>query len=226
MAVWPAPLIAQFSALLRQFLAGEASAWIGIDSLDRMEALSRTPGAARIAGRLEVLSSRIPPTRAFVRVQENDPELWIDPELDRETCRRYFNTFARTWLAMPGRPSGEIFNIDHLFPQAPALADGLSHVRLMAVEAEANQIAGATLEQVMTRRAEQVANGKVIRHATWMTIGKAAGFTGWEELPADGTGANHAVVARLFAHLAARGILPPAGGIEASLTAGTVGTIR
>lgn len=226
MAVWPAPLVAQVKALLRQFLAGNASAWIAIDSLDRLEALSRTPGGARFAGRMEVLSSRIPPTRAFVRVQENDPELWIDPELDRATCRRYFDTFAQRWLAMPGRPSGDIFNIDHLFPQAPALADGLSHVRLMAVEAEANQIAGATLEQAMTRRAKNVANGKVIRHATWMTIGKAAGFTGWEELPDDGAGANQAVVARLFAHLAARGIHPPAGGIEAGMTAGTVGTLR
>lgn len=226
MAVWPAPLVAQFSALLRQFLAGEASAWIGIDSLDRMEALSRTPGMARIAGRMEVLSSRVPPTRAFVRVQENDPELWIDPELDRDTCRRYFNTFAKRWLAMPGRPGGDLVNIDHLFPQAPALADGLSHVRLMAVDPEANQIAGSTLEQGMTRRSKAVANGKVIRHATWMTIGKAAGFVGWEELPSGDAPGNQAVVARLFAHLAARGIHPPGGTMELGLTAGTLATIR
>lgn len=226
MAVWPAALIAQYEALLRQFLAGEASAWIGIDSLDRMTALSRMPGMAGIAGQMEVLSSRIPPTRAFVRVQRNDPELWIDPELDRATCRRYFNTFAKRWLDMPGRPSGEDFNIDHLFPQAAALADGLSHVRLMAVDPEANQIAGATLEQAMTARAAKVASGKVMRHATWMTIGKAAGFVGWEELPG-GTGAiNAPVVARLFAHLAARGIRPPAGAMELALTAGTLAKIR
>jgi hypothetical protein len=226
MAVWSAPLLAQYSALLRQFLAGEASAWIAIDSLDRMTALSRTPGMAEIAGRLEVLSSRIPPTRAFVRVQQNEPELWIDPELDRKTCRSYYAAFAKAWLDLPGRPSGEDFNIDHLFPQAPALKDGMAYVRLMAVEAEPNQIAGATLEQEMTNRAERVASGKVIRHATWMTLGKAAGFVGWEALPESDPAANDTVVTRLFAHLAARGINPPAGGIEQRLTAYTLSRIR
>ena len=216
---WPEPLRRQFRTLLEQFLLGEGAAWIGIASI---EAMVGGAGSIRLGGRLETLGSQ-PVTRAFVWMQGTEPELWLDP---RDTgYRDLFDAFAQARLGIP-RPTGADWNVDHVFPKAAGRLDGMSHVRAMAIGAAGNQALGRTLEKAMKQRADLIAGRKRIRHATWMTIGKAAGYTGWDSLPDDAAAGNGAAVAGLFAWLAANGILPPAGAMEHGLTAHTLGRIR
>ncbi|MCK8783280.1 hypothetical protein M0638_02650 [Roseomonas sp. NAR14] len=218
---WPAPLRRQVQTLLDQFLRAPGSAWIGIAGIDRLGSPGVISSTMRLGGRLETLGSR-PTTRAFVWVQGTEPELWVDPT--DTGYRDLYDEFARERLGLPGRPPGGVFNIDHVFPKATAALDGLSHVRAIAVPADSNQAAGRTLEKAMKQRADSgLGSGKEIRHATWMSIGKAAGFTGWESLP-DGRSAagNAKVVQALFADLAGKGITPPAGTLEHGLTAHTL----
>ncbi|WP_372619649.1 hypothetical protein [Falsiroseomonas sp.] len=222
-AGWPEPLRRQVSTLVLQFLAGSGRAWIGIADLGQLGTAGPVLGTMRLGGSLRTLGAE-PLTRAFVWVQGTEPELWVDPT--DTGYRDLYDAFAKTWLGLPGRPDGRAFNIDHLFPKAAGALDGLSHVRVMAIEAAPNQSAGRTLEKAMKQRASDVPGGKLVRHATWQTIGKVAGFTGWEELPKGREGDNSAVVKRLFAHLGGRGITPPAGVLEHDLTAHTLSVIR
>lgn len=221
-ASWPEPLQRQVKTLLGQFLRGDGSAWIGIASIGHLSVTGGL-GTARLGGRLETLGSQ-PVTRAFVWVQDAEPELWVDPR--DAGYRDLYEQFARQHLGLPGRPDGASFNIDHVFPKAAAGLDGMSHVRVLAIEAAGNQSAGRTLEKAMKQRGDSKPGRKIIRQATWMTLGKACGFVGWELLPDSEEAGNADVVARLFSHLAARGIYPPAGAVEAKLTAHSLGQIR
>lgn len=221
-AAWPDPLRRQVQTLLGQFLHQDTGAWIGIAGLEamRLAALTLPPGEA---GRLQALGRR-PLSQAFVWVQGAGPQLWVDPT--DAGYRDLYQEFAVAHLGLPGRPDGAAFNIDHVFPKAAAALDGLTHVRVLAIEAAGNQSAGRTLEKAMKQRASLASRGRTMRKATWMSIGKATNFTGWESLPEAAAAGNAAVVARLFAHLAARGITPPAGALEQGLTAHTLGRIR
>lgn len=219
---WPAPLRRQVKTLLDQFLLGEGTAWIGIAEIG-MLGTSTGFGPRRLGGRLETLGDH-PVSRAFVWVQGTEAELWVDPR--SSAYRSLFAQFAVARLGLDGRPDGATFNIDHVFPKAAAALDGMSHVRVLAIEAAGNQSAGRTLEKAMKQRGDDAPGRKRIRHATWMTIGKAAGFVGWEALPADDAPGNAQLVAALFAHLAARGIHPPQGAMEHGLTAHTLSRIR
>ncbi len=219
MQTWPEPLRRQFQTLLAQFLAGEGTAWVGIASI---EAMVGGAGTMRRGGRVETLASH-PVSRAFVWVQGTEPELWLDP---RDTSYRdLFHAFAQARLGIP-RPTGTDWNIDHVFPKAAGKLDGLSHVRALAIGAAGNQALGRTLEKSMKQRADESPGRKRVRHATWMTIGKAAGYAGWDSLPDDAAVGNSAAVAGLFAYLASIGITPPAGAMEQGLTAHTLGRIR
>jgi len=214
---WPLALRRQVQVLLDQFLAGGGNAWIGVAGIERFGLGQRFPSTLRAGGRLEALGDR-PLARAFVWIQGTDAELWVDPA--DAGYRDLYDAFARAHLGLPGRPAGAGFNIDHVFPKAAGVLDGLSHVRVLAIGESGNQAAGRTVEKVMKRRAEGAPSGKVVRHATWMTIGKAAGFDGWEALPDDTSpAANVAAVRRLFGHLAAMGITAPLGVLEQRLTA-------
>jgi hypothetical protein len=221
---WPPELQRQVQILVDQFLAGEGSAWIGIAGIDRLGASGRANGTMRLGGRLEALGGH-PVTEAFVWVQGTEPELWLDPRSQK--YRDLFDEFARTRLGLAGRPRGDAWNIDHVFPKAAGALDGMSHVRTLAIGAGGNQALGRTVEKAMKGRADAAPGRKQIRHATWMTIGKAAGYEGWETLPdsADAAG-NAASVRGLFAFLAARGIAAPAGALEQGLTAYTLTRIR
>ncbi|WP_426959779.1 hypothetical protein [Muricoccus radiodurans] len=221
---WPEPLRRQVQTLVTQFLRGTGEAWIGVTGIDCFGVGQRFPGTMRLGGRMEALGSR-PPSRAFVWVQGTEPELWVDPR--DSGYRDLFDEFARGWLNLSGRPTGTAWNIDHVFPKAAGRLNGLSHVRALAIGAEGNQAAGRTLERAMSDRAGDAPRRKRIRHATWMTIGKAAGFTGWESLPdSEDPVANAPVVAALFAHLVGLGITVPHAGLERSLTARTLTTHR
>jgi hypothetical protein len=218
---WPAALRQQANALLSQFL-NAPPALIGIAGLEHLSNLNRLYG-----GRVEVLGSE-PMDRAFVWMHGAEPQLWVNPASN--AYRDLYDQFARERLNLPGRPSGTDFNIDHLFPRTAGELDGLSHVRMMAIGARSNQSAGRTLEKAMAGRAREAAGGKVIRSATWQTIGKVAGFAGWESLPANRGEGNPAVnrrlVQALFDHLQGLGITPPAGGVELVMTEFMIGGIR
>ena len=156
-------------------------------------------------------------------MQGTEPELWLDPR--DKSYRDLFDAFARARLGIP-RPTGADWNVDHVFPKAAGALDGLSHVRAMAIGAAGNQALGRTMEKVMKQRADAAPGTKLIRHATWMTIGKAAGYAGWDSLPDDTQRGNRPAVNALFGWLAGQGIMPPAGALEHGLTAHTMGRIR
>ena len=219
---WPAALRLQFEVLLAQFMAGTGAAWIGIAALECLGSPA-VGGTRRLGGRLEILAGQ-PLSRAFVWMQGPEPELWLDPR--DKGYRDLFDLFARTRLGLAGRPTGADWNVDHVFPKAAGALDGLSHVRAMAIGAPGNQALGRTMEKAMKQRADLAPGRKRIRHATWMTIGKAAGYDGWESLPEGDAPPNAPAVAMLFTHLGRMGIHPPAGALEQGLTAHTMGRIR
>ncbi|MDB5381195.1 MAG: hypothetical protein JWO26_827 [Rhodospirillales bacterium] len=216
---WPAPLQHQVQVLLDNFLT-DPPALIGTASIEdlRRASLMRTARIEPLSGYTE--------SRAFVlvTVATNEQQLWVDP--DDNSYRDMYRLFARTRLNVTAALDGDTYNFDHMFPRTAGALDGLSHVRMIAIAPRPNQSAGRTLEKRMAQRARNVAGGKVLRSATWMTIGKAAGFEGWESLPGENATANQAMVTALFAHLASIGITPPAGALEHGMTAGTLGKIR
>lgn len=218
---WPEPLRRQFHTLLAQFRdATGNAAWIGIASPELM--IGGRFGPRRLGGRLETLEGQ-PLGRAFVWVQGTEPELWVDPA--DTGYRDLFDAFAKARLGIP-RPTGPDWNVDHVFPKAAGRLNGLSHVRAMAIGAAGNQSIGRTVEKAMKQRADTAPGGKRIRMAGWLTIGKAAGYAGWESLPEGDAPANDPAVAALFAYLATLGIHPPAGALELGLTAYTLTRIR
>jgi hypothetical protein len=209
----------QVAVLLAQFMRGTGEAWIGIAGIERLGIGQRFPPTMRLGGRLEPIAG-VPPSRGFVWVQGTEPELWLDPDVDH---RALYARFAEERLGVTNLPSSTVLNIDHVFPRTAGAKDGLSHVRMLAVPSASNQAAGRTVEKRMSQRAGVAPSRKQVRHATWVSIGKAVGFTGWEHLP-DSTdpAANDAQVNALFDHLAAQGILPPAGALERKLTSATL----
>jgi hypothetical protein len=219
---WPEPLRRQVQGLVDQFLGQDTGAWIGIGGIEALTRAALTLPRG-MSGRVETLGGR-PLTQALVWMHGTEPQLWVDPAYGG--YREAYADFAVERLGLAGRPDGGSFNIDHVFPKAAAALDGLSHVRMLAIEAPGNQSAGRTLEKAMKQRADAAPNARGMRKATWMSIGKASNFTGWEALPEVLAAGNQALVARLFAHLAARGIVPPAGAVEQRMTAHTLGRIR
>lgn len=223
-AAWPPELRRQVQVLVDQFLTGTGAAWIGIAGIDRLGVSGRFTGTLRMGGRMEALGAH-PVTEAFVWMQGSEPELWLDPRSKK--YRDLFDEFARTRLGLAGRPRGDAWNIDHVFPKAAAALDGMTHVRALAIASDSNQALGRTVEKAMKGRADDAPGRKLIRHATWMTIGKAAGYDGWDSLPDSASAAGNAAGVRsLFAFLATRGITAPAGALEEGLTAHTLTRIR
>lgn len=214
---WPHALQHQVQVLLDTFLT-DPPALIGTASIDDLRRAHLMRPAM-----IETLGALAMP-RALVLVVGNEPQLWVDP--CDNTYRDIYRRFAVERLGVTEALDGDSFNFDHMFPRTAGALDGLSHVRMIAIAPRPNQSAGRTLEKRMAQRARGKAGGKVLRSATWMTIGKAAGFEGWEHLPEASTSGNRPVVAALFAHLASIGITPPAGAIEHGATAHTLGRIR
>jgi len=214
---WPYALQHQVQVLLNTFL-GDPPALIGTASIDDLRrAHLMRPATIETLGSLTM-------TRGFVLVVRNEPQLWVDP--CDNSYRDIYRRFASERLGVTVPLDGSMFNFDHMFPRTAGALDGLSHVRMIAISPRPNQSAGRTLEKRMAQRARGKAKGKIVRSATWMTIGKAAGFEAWEQLPDTSASGNLPVVAALFAHLASIGITPPAGGVEHGLTADTLGRIR
>lgn len=113
--------------------------------------------------------------------------------------------------------------IDHVFPKKAATLDGIAYVRMLAIPPGSNMAAGRTMERQMAGRAAASPRTKGARLATCYSIGKAAGFEGYDRLPdSEDATANLPAVRALFAHL--RGFGLPADvltALDGRLTART-----
>ncbi len=154
-----------------------------------------------------------------------ETEFWLSPA--RADHRALFERFAQRHLGAPGLDGAGV-QIDHLFPRTAGALDGLAYVRMLAIPPAANMAAGRTVERAMAARARAAPGTKRVRHATYVSIGKATGFAGWQSMPdSANSAANRAAVAALFSHLRAFGV--PAGvltSLDAGLTAHTLTRLR
>jgi hypothetical protein len=181
---WVTKGIAQ---LIRQFCSpGGNEAWIGIASLDGFGGMPSN-GLWRPGGRFEVLSD-IGIADGFLWRPDrgpDGPELWLSPT--KKGYRDAYARFARRFLNAPGLDGADV-QIDHVFPKKAGALGGLAYVRMLAIPPESNMAAGRTLEREMVARNNDFgARGKETRMATYFSVGKATGFTGYERLPDDGS---------------------------------------
>jgi len=222
----PAWMTRQISSLVAQFCAhGGNLAWIGVSDREMLAPVDRSrprSGPFRNGGGYHVI-----PGLAFddgfvwlPDAPDGEPELWLAPF--RTGYRDAFERFANHHLGASGLAAANV-HIDHVFPKKAGSLDGLAYVRMLAIPLDSNMAAGRTMERAMADRARAAPRGKLVRLATYYTIGKATGFAGYEQLPdsADPQ-ANLPAVQALFGHL--RGFGLPAevlGALDGRLTAST-----
>ena len=229
----PAWVTRQITAFVRQFCRSSAEAWIGAGSIEGFEPVDRSRPRARLmrdfgAGGRRILMAGLDRADGFVwrpADPHGEPELWLDPTL--KGYRRVFERFSQSFCGAPGLDGAHV-QIDHVFPKKAGALDGLAYVRTLAIPPESNQAAGRTMERAMAERARAVGNGKLVRHATYVSIGKATGFSGWESLPdSDDALANRPLVDALFVHLRGFG-LPDSvlTEFDATLTANRLRDLR
>jgi hypothetical protein len=100
---------------------------------------------------------------------------------------------------------------------------------MLAIPPESNMAAGRTLERAMVARNEDFGpRGKLTRMATYFAIGKATGFTGYEQMPDDEASVpNQALAQSLMAYLRASGLPPDVlTALDQKLTAERVQGLR
>jgi len=212
--------------LIRQFCAPPNAAWIGAASRD---GLGGTPGGGlwRRGGRWQPFPG-LALADGFVWQPDAGPglpELWLSPT--RSGYRDIYENFARRHLGAPGLAGADV-QIDHVFPKTAGALGGLAYVRMLAIPPDSNMAAGRTMERAMAERNRRHGpRAKRTRLATYVSIGKASGFTGYAALPEDGLGGNAALAGALFAHLRRFGLPPDVlTALDQRLTAGTAGLTR
>jgi hypothetical protein len=209
-------------------------ACIGVTRIKPFRRAKEHPLMPRSSGRLETLGAQAI-ARAFVWVGRAGPERWVDPRMFGD--RSLGEAFACGWLGLIGRPTAG-FTIDPMFTKTAGPLDGLTRMRLIAIDAAANQAAGRTLERAIADRARAVLGRcettrnqggtprepKPIRHVTWMTLEQANGLaSALEHLPGSADAvANLLLVRALFAHLAACSIRADFPRVRQPLTAHTL----
>jgi hypothetical protein len=205
----PAWVTRAITQLVRQFCSRFGnSAWIGIASLDPFAGRGPGPRAPlRDSGHYEAMPG-LSSTEGVVwrpAGPPDDPELWLAPTL--KGYRAVFERFAMRYLNASGLAAADV-QIDHVFPKKAGALGGLSHVRMLAIPPESNMAAGRTLERAMVARIEDLGPpGKPVRMATYFAVGKATGFTGYEQLPDDEDSLPNQDLARaLIAHLRSFGL--------------------
>jgi hypothetical protein len=193
--------------LVRQFCSLRGiEPWIGINSLSPFSAI-RTGLTRRHGGHFEVLPD-VSITDGFLWRSDEEPdqpELWLSPT--KAGYRRIFERFAQRYLGAAGLEGANV-QIDHVFPRKAGVLGGLAYVRMLAIPPESNMAAGRTIERAMVaRNGEFGTRSKPVRWATYFSIGKATGFTGYEKLPSEpGIAPDAALAAALIAHLQAVGL--------------------
>lgn len=226
--MYPAWVTSGIASLIRQFCDPRGNAaWIGVASLDGLGGMS-SGRLWRQSGGYEVMAG-LPISEGFVwrpTAADVQPELWLSPT--RASYRDTFERFAQRYLGAAGLVGANV-QIDHVFPKRAADLGGMAYVRMLAVPPESNMMAGATLEHGMRDRNLALGRrGKRTRLATYFSIGKATGFTGYDGIPDDQDGApNQALGRALLAHLRAFGL--PADVLtdfDAQLTGRSAGRLR
>lgn len=229
----PAWVTRQIAAFVRQFAGAPGEAWIGVDSLAGFEPVDRTRPSLRLmrdfgaGGRYELLPG-LSLDNGFIwrpAGAEAEPELWLDPTVSG--YRATFERFANRFLGASGLSSANV-QIDHVFPKKAGSLDGLAYVRMLAIPPDSNMAAGRTVERAMADRARARGNGKLVRHATYVSIGKATGYSGWDSLPnSTDASANQPAVRGLFAHLRTFGLPPDVlSDLDQTLTAGRLRSLK
>ena len=225
--MYPAWVMRSIAQLIRQFCDPRGnSAWIGIASLDGFGG-APTNGLWRQGGRYELMAG-LALHDGFVwrpSAANDEPELWLSPT--KTGYRERYEAFALRYLGAPGL-SGANVQIDHVFPKRPGALGGLAYVRMLAIPPESNMLAGATLERGMRDRNLALGpRSKRTRLATYFSIGKATGFTGYDGIPDADSTLNVNLARALMAHLRAFGLPQDVlTAFDAQLTAGTAGRIR
>jgi hypothetical protein len=229
----PAWVSGPIRALVAAFARGDGTAWIGAGSREGFLPVDRTRPGHRLmrdfgaGGKLALLPG-LALEDGFVwlpAAKAGPPELWLSPGFAGH--RDAYERFARKHLGAPGL-AGAGVHIDHVFPKKAGALDGLAYVRMLAIAPAGNMDAGRTVERAMAARASVTANAKLVRHATYVSVGKATGFTGWEGLPdSDDAAANLPAVRALFDHLRAFGLDPGVlTALDRHLTAERLRTLR
>jgi hypothetical protein len=221
----PAWISRQIADLVAQFCAPVNAAWIGVQDLAGL-AGHEEGGLWRMGGRFE-LAPDLALSEGFVWRPDGPftPELWLAPA--KTGYRRAFERFAVRELGAAGLDGANV-QIDHVFPKGAARRGGLGYVRMLAVPPESNMAAGRTLEKAMVARNDALGpRGKRTRLATYFSIGKAAGFVGYDALPDDDAAVNAPLAAALLSHLRDFGLPPEVlTALDALLTASRAGDLR
>jgi hypothetical protein len=170
-------------------------------------------------GRTELLAG-IAEDRALVYIDDEDrPELWVKPVLKggpgSSNYDTDWNNFAKRYYGFDfNTASTSEYNVDHMFPETTGMRKGLSHVRVMPVDASANTAVGRTIEAQMAKRLQQP--DKVIHKATFMTFAKVSGFDEQIVLPEDRGGpVEEQIIRRLIVHLQRRRVVEPGPSMRA-----------
>lgn len=223
----PAWVTRQVACLVAPFCAGTGkAARIGVSDREMLATVDRggvRSGPFRLGGGYRLLPGLVIED-GFVWVPDaadGEPELWLSP--GRTGYRDVFERFATRFLGASGLAGAEV-QMDHVFPKKAGALDGLAYVRMLAIPPESNMAAGRTVERAMAGRAAAAPRGKLVRLATYCTIGKATGFAGYERLPdSEDARANRPAVTALFAHLRGFGLPPDVlTALDARLTADTL----
>ena len=219
----------QVLALIRQFNDSMGNqAYIGVKTLNYLERRAQFLG-----GRIEAVP-RQPMDRALVFVDgTGEPELWCRPRHKGGPGGSFYetdwNNFCKDRFDVDFKSlDTSVLNIDHLYPETTGMIEGLSHVRVTALNGPANQNLGRTIEKQMANR--PVASGKVIHKATFTTLAKIAGATMAMTLPdTPGAPIEAGKISQLFAHFAKLGLLddsPEIRRLDALLTRWSVTKIQ
>ncbi len=200
-------VLRQVLALIRQFnhpMGNEA--YIGVKTLNYLEQ------------RAQVLGGRIEPVprqareRALVFIDSTgEPELWCRPRHKGGPGGGFYetdwNNFCKDRFGVDFKSADtSMLNIDHLYPETTGMMEGLSHVRVTALNGPANQNLGRTIEKHMANR--PAPSRKVVHKATFATLAKVAGATMAMTLPdTPGAPIEKAKISQLFSHFAKLGLL-------------------
>ena len=188
----------QHSALVAQFAdEGGNHAAIGISEANARKYgtyQGSTPDERLSKGNVQFLEDFSPDDGFVFVTKQGKPELWANPGY--EDYDKMWNAFTQKYYGTEFRKvaSGADWNIDHLFPKGAAELKDLKFVRLVAVDAKANQLMGCALEKQMIMRERENASlpadpnksrrdPRPMVNATPFTLGKLSGFHETIKLP-------------------------------------------
>ena len=197
----------QVMALIKQFTDTNGNkAYIGVKGENYLQNRARFFG-----GQVKPLGNQ-PRSRALVFIDRNgEPELWCQPKVKGGPGGSFYetdwNNFAKAYFDVDFKAlNTSTLNIDHVYPETTGHAEGLSHVRVTALNGPANQNLGRTIEKHM---ANAPTRKKVVHLATWFTLAKIAGLQTAIVLPDEaGAPTDRTLITKVFDYLASLDLAP------------------